>query len=91
MNELRSNEHDVFANLEVERGKDRKQDGDAYAKMEIEKALIKERLRKAGGRGAVMELEEDSEEPSEGEEGEEVNQGAIVPVGCSAGRPTEIR
>ena len=36
--------------------------------MEVEKALIKERLAKAGGRGAVMDFEEDSEEPSEGEE-----------------------
>ena len=68
-NELRTKEHDTFANLQKERGKDRNEpEGDAYSRIEVEKALIKERLAKAGGRGAVMAFEEDSEEPSEGEE-----------------------
>ena len=69
INELRTKEHDTFANLEIERNKERPSTGvDAYAKIEIEKAQIKERIKQAGGQGAVMDFEEDSEEPSEGEE-----------------------
>ena len=36
--------------------------------MRTETAQIKERLAKAGAKGAIMDFSEDSEEPSEGEE-----------------------
>ena len=66
-NELRTKEHDVFANLEKEKASDRKIDKDAYAKIEIEKKQILERLKRAGAQGKVMEFDEDSEEPSDEE------------------------
>ena len=68
-NELRTKEHGVFTALEMERGQERAdKPGDAYAKIEIEKALIKERLARAGAQGKALEFSEDSEEPSEEEE-----------------------
>ena len=67
-NELRTKEHAVFANLERERAQDRPATGDAYARIEVEKAQILARLKAAGAQGKVAEFEDDSEEPSDGEE-----------------------
>ena len=70
-NDLRTKEHRVFANLEMERGQERNEEpGAAYAKIEVEKAMIKERLARAGASGKALEMSEDSEEPSEEEQEE---------------------
>ena len=67
-NDLRTKEHRVFANLEMERGQERNEKpGAAYAKIEVEKAMIKERLARAGATGKALDMSEDSEEPSEEE------------------------